>query len=431
MHAPLCELAPGTPDGVAYGVVESMTMSADRSTYTLRVRNGITFTDGSPLTSADVLYSLRAPVALKGLPFTMLVARNFALDAATAPDASTVVLPATRPIADGREIICQSMLAIKDGTTAFTPQTPSSGPFTISAFEPGQSTLLERNPRFYGKAPAVKQIELLSIADGTARLNALRQGQVDYVSGLTPALAQSLAGQRGLKVTASKPPYVSYMPFTMNTAVAPFTDPRVREAVKLAVNRQRIRDNVYYGLGEIGNDVPALGFASYDTGLPLRRYDPDRAKQLLAEAGAADASVELTVGPELPGMVETATLIAQDLTAVGMRVTLRELPAGQLFADYKAWLALPFKAGYTPPALFEVNHAPGTFPDVDALVVTARSAATPEERLTASHQAQRSLWEKGNQVAPVFVPNISAASDKVSGVRELQFPDLSQAVLAG
>lgn len=430
VHAPLCELAPGTPDGVAYGVVESIDISSDRSTYTLQVRKGITFNDGSPLTSADVLYSLRAPVTLKGLPFTMLVARNFSLDAATTPDPSTVVVPATRPIADGREVICQSMLAIKDGTTSFTPQTPSSGPFTISAFEPGQSTLLERNPRYYGKAPAVKQIELVSIADGTARVNALRQGQVDYASGLTPALAQSLKDQQGVRITTSKAPYVSYMFFTMNTAAAPFSDPRVREAIKLAVNRQRILDSVYYGLGEIGNDVPALGFATYNSGMPQRGFDPEKAKQLLAEAGAVGATVELTVGPEVPGMVETATLIAEDLKAVGVNVTLRELPPGQLFADYKAWLALPFRAGYTPPALFEPNHVPGTFPDVDALVATARSAATAEDRLAASHQAQQLLWGKGNQLAPVFVPNISAAKDTVSGVRELQFPDLSQAVLA-
>ncbi len=429
VHAPLCELAPGTADGVAYGVVESIDISSDRSTYTLHVRKGISFTDGSPLTSADVLYSLRAPVTLKGLPFTMLVARNFTLDAATTPDPSTVVLPTAQPIADGREVICQSMLAIKDGTTTFTPQTPSSGPFTISAFEPGQSTLLERNPGYYGKAPAVKQIELVSIADATARVNALRQGQVDYVSGLTPALAQSLKGEQGLRVTTSKAPYVSYMHFTMNTAVAPFNDPRVREAFKLAVNRQRILDTVYYGLGEIGNDLPALGFATYDAAIPQRPYDPEKARQLLAEAGAAGMSVDLTVGPELPGMVETATLIAQDLKAVGVNVRLRELPAGQLFADYQAWLALPFKAGYTPPALFESNYVPGTFTDVDALVQTARSAPTPEERLAASHGAQQMLWQQGNQLAPVFVPNISAADDTVSGVRELQFPDLSQAVL--
>ncbi|MGO1315606.1 MAG: ABC transporter substrate-binding protein [Cellulomonadaceae bacterium] len=429
VHAPLCELDPSAPDGVGYGVVESIEMSDDLTEYTLHVRDGVTFTDGSALSAADVLYSLRAPEMLEGLPFTMLVARNFDLNAATAPDASTVVLPTLSPIADGRELICQSMLAIKDGTTEFTGDMPSSGPFTITAFEPGQSTLLERNDDFYGQAPTLDEIELVSIADGTARVNALQQGQVDYIGGISPALAQTLDGVDGLSVTASELPYASYQFFTMNLDFEPFADPRVREAFKLAVDREQIIENVYYGHAIEGNDVPGLGFPRYDTTLTQRTFDPDYAKELLAEAGQTGMSIELTAGPELPGMVETATLIVEDLTAIGVNATLRELAPGQLFADYPAYLALPFKVGYTPPAMFEPNHTPGTFPEVDALVQTARSATDPTARLAASHEAQQLLWAQGDQIAPVFVPTISAAASGVSGVRELQFPDLSLATI--
>lgn len=429
VHAPLCELDPEAPEGVSYGVVESIAVSADLTTYTLRVRDGVTFTDGKPLTSADVLYSLRAPTLLKGLPFSRLIARNFAMDAATAPDASTVVLPTLAPIADGREVICQSMLAIPDGTTEFTPTMPSSGPFTVETFEPGRSTLLRRNGSYYGRAPSLERIELLSIADGTARVNALRQGQVDFISGIGPAQARTLESADGIEVTSGKLPYASYLQYTMTSTAKPFDDPRVREAFRLAVDRERIVKNVYYGRAFVGNDVPALGFPTYDTSLPQRAHDPQRAKRLLAEAGATGMTVELTAGPELPGMVETATLIVEDLKAIGVQVTLRELPAGQLFADYPAYLTWPFKAGYTPPAFFEINHTPGTFPDVDALVRTARSAATSEARRAASHQAQKLLWEKGNQIAPVFVPTVNAASDRVDGVRNLQFPDLSHATV--
>ncbi|MCL3861702.1 ABC transporter substrate-binding protein [Actinotalea sp. K2] len=429
VHAPLCELDPSAPEGVAYGVVEQIDVSEDLAQYTLHIRDGVTFTDGTALSAQDVLYSLRAPVLLEGLPFTRLVARSFDLDAATVTDPSTVVLPTLAPVADGRELICQSMLAIKDGTTEFTPQTPSSGPFTIAAFEPGQSTLLERNDDFYGPAPTLDEIALVSIADGTARVNALRQGQVDYVSGLSPAQAQTLEGESEVTVVTSDLPYASYQFFSMNLDVEPFADPRVREAFKLAVNREQIIENVYFGHAFEGNDVPALGFRSYDTTLEQRAYDPDRARELLADAGQEGMSVELTAGPELPGMVETATLLVEDLKAVGVDATLRELAPGQLFADYPAYLALPFKVGYSPPALFEPNYTPGTFPEVDVLVQTARSAPTAQERLEASHAAQRLLWEQGNQIAPVFVPAISAASTAVGGVRELQFPDLSQATV--
>ncbi len=433
VYAPFCEIDASAADGVAYGALSSIDVSPDLSSYTLHVRPDVPFTDGSTLTAADVIYSLRAPGLLHGLPFTQIVARDLDVDAATAVDDLTVTLPTRHPVADGRQLICQSMLAIKDGTTEFTESTPSSGPFTISGFEPGRSTVLTRNATFYGNAlgtgPTLDSIELLSISDQTAREDALRQGQVDYASGLAPAQAQELTGASGITVSTSELPYASSLQFVMNPASAPFADERVREAFKLAIDRQQIVDTVYFGHAFAGDDVPGLGFPSYDTTLPVREHDPDKARALLAEAGQSGMAVTLTAGPELPGMVEPATLIVQDLRAIGVDATLAELPAGQLYADYAAYQKLPFAAGYTPPALFEPNHVPGALPEADALVAQARSAVTPEARLAASHEAQQILWAKGYTIAPVFVPSISAQSDGVSGVRELQFPDLSRATV--
>ena len=430
VHAPLCEIDPQAEDGVSYGALEDIDVSDDLTQYTLHVRPDVLFTDGSALTAEDVLYSLRAPKLLQGLPFTQIVTRSFDLDAATATDELTVTLPTLAPIADGRELICQSMLALKDGTAEFTDATPSAGPFTIAAFEPGQSTVLDRNDDYYGETPSLESIELLSIGDASARVNALQQGQVDYVSGLAPAQASTLEGAEGIELVSSELPFASYLQFSMNPSFEPFADARVREAFKLAVDREKIIDTVYDGRAFIGNDVPALGFPNYDTELAQREYDPEAAEALLAEAGRSGMAVVLTTGPELPGMVETATLIVEDLRAIGVDATLNEVPAGQLFADYPAYQALPFAAGYNPPALFEPNHTPGKLPAADALVAEARSASTPEERLAASHAAQQLLWAEGFQLAPVFVPSISAQNDAVSGVRELQFPDLSQAVIA-
>lgn len=431
VNAPLCELNPDAADGVDYGVVSAIDISDDLSTYTLTVRDDVTFTDGSALTSADVLYSLKAPTLLEGLPFTQLVAGGFDLDQATTPDDTTVVLPTLSPIADGRDLICQSMLAIQDGTTEFTVDTPSSGPFRLTAFEAGQSSTLVRNDSYYGQAPSLDSIELITISDGTARLNALQQGQVDYISGLTPTQAQTLDGVDGTTVTTSELPYASKLSFTMNMSSEKlFQDERVREAFKLAINRDQIVENVYGGLAYVGNDVPGLGFASYDDDLEQREYDPEQAEELLKEAGADGMEVELTAGPELTGMVETATLIVEDLNAIGVKASLNELASGELFADYAAYAQLPFAAGYTPPATFEPNWTPGTFSDIDALVATARSATSEQDRTEASHQAQELIWEEGNTIIPVFVPTISASADGVSGVEELQFPDLSQATVS-
>ncbi|ASO20588.1 peptide/nickel transport system substrate-binding protein [Actinoalloteichus hoggarensis] len=433
VHAALGMIDVTEADGVRYGALESIDISDDLMTYTLRVRPNITFTDGSPLTSDDILYSLRAPALLQGLPFTQIVGRDFDLDAAAIEDDHTLILPTRHPVADGRLLLCQSMLAIKAGTTEFTIDTPSCGPFVISAFQAGQETLLTRNPDYFGAVigdePTLDEIQLLSIADDDARAAALTGGQADFISGITPALARNLDGTEGVHVTTGELPYASYLRFTMNPNFEPFADVRVRQAFKLAVDRQAIVDNVYYGRAYVGNDVPALGFPTYHSALEQRAYDPDAARDLVEQAGHSGMSVELTVGPELPGMVETATLIVENLRSIGVDAVLVELPAGQLFADYEAYTALPFAAGYNPAALFEPNHTPGVLPEVDALVITARGGATAEERLTASHQAQQLLWADGNQIGPVFVPGIDAAVDAVSGVRDQQFPDLTIARL--
>ncbi|AOS63706.1 ABC transporter substrate-binding protein [Actinoalloteichus hymeniacidonis] len=434
VHAALGTIDVDQPDGVRYGALESIEISDDLMTYTLRVRPNIAFTDGSMLSAEDILYSLRAPALLQGLPFTQIVGRDFDLDNAVVEDDRTLTLPTLHPIADGRLLLCQSMLAIKAGTTEFTTDTPSCGPFVITQFEAGRETLLTRNPDYFGAAigdePTLDEIQLLSIADDNARVAALTGGQADFVSGISTGVAQNLDGTDGIVVTTAELPYASYLRFVMNPSFEPFADVRVRQAFKLAINRQSIIDNVYYGRAYLGNDVPALGFPTYHSELEQRAYDPDTARDLLEQAGQSGMSVELTVGPEMPGMVETGTLIVENLKAIGVDATLRELPAGQLFADYEAYSALPFAVGYNPPALFEPNHTPGVLPDVDALVITARGGATAEQRLAASHEAQQLLWENGNQIGPVFVPGIDAAIDTVSGVRAQQFPDLTIARLS-
>ncbi|MWJ01306.1 hypothetical protein DOU04_11000 [Clavibacter michiganensis subsp. michiganensis] len=101
VHAPFCEIDASAADGVAYGALSSIDVSPDLSSYTLHVRPDVPFTDGSTLTAADVIYSLRAPGLLHGLPFTQIVARDLDVDAATSVDDLTVTLPTRHPVADG------------------------------------------------------------------------------------------------------------------------------------------------------------------------------------------------------------------------------------------------------------------------------------------------------------------------------------------
>ncbi|GCB44759.1 ABC transporter component [Streptomyces sp. NL15-2K] len=446
MHASLGDLDPGAPEGVRYNVLSGIDIAPDLSRYTLRLRPGLTFSDGSKLTVRDVIYSLDYVARNATTPTYKLFAADFDLDAARVENDHTLVLPTSRPVTDGRTLLCfGTNLVFKEGTKEFTANMPTSGPFRLTEFEAGRGATLVRNDNFRapgGKGPYLDGLELLSISDAEARLNALRGKQADFVHQLSPAQVRTLQGDTSMKITESRPPSVTALTFSLNMSALPFNDPRVRRAFKLAVDRQQILDTVLFGRGTLGNDLFSQGFPDYDRTIEQRPHDPDQARSLLRQAGAEKLSVTLTTGPELPGMVETATLYAEQLKNIGVTVKLRELPAGQLFADPAAYARLPFVGNYGPPApallYYQITSGAGNpyafgwnRPDIDRKVVAARS--TPGAKANAlNHEIQRTLWDEGNAVIPVFKPDVSAQVPNLIGVEKglfEQFPSFAEASL--
>ncbi|MGV9910436.1 ABC transporter substrate-binding protein [Streptomyces tendae] len=444
-HGTLGNLDPSGPDGVRYGVLKAIDISDDLSTYTLHVRPGVRFTDGSPLTSADILHSLSALAGKSKLPVYRLAAANFDLARARADGDLKVVLPTLRPIADGRLILCQgNFLVVKDGTARFRKGMPSCGPFRLTEFTAGQGSAFERYDDHYGHVPHLDGLELRSIADSTARAGALTGGEVDFAHDLSPVTARTLADDAMVDLAPTTSPYLVGLSFQMNMSAEPFDDPRVREAFKLAVDREAMVRTVFYGNAEVGNDLPSIGFPDYADGIPQRVHDPKRARRLLEEAGADGITVRLTTGPETPGMVEMAALFVEDLKKVGVRASVRELPAGQLYADFPAYSALPLAGSYQMPipalSTYQMNTAGGSQSafgwkksETDALVARARAESDPEQAKKLGTQAQHTRWEEGNQVLPVFKPNLNAQAKGVDGISDdlfEQFPGFSRASLA-
>ncbi|MEV7230837.1 ABC transporter substrate-binding protein [Polymorphospora sp. NPDC051019] len=445
LHGALGVLDPAAEHGVRYGVLERIDVSDDLTTYTVKVRPGVTFTDGTTLTARDVLYSLNAPVTLGSLPFLKPPSQNFDLARATVTDDLTLTLPTQRPIADGRLVLCQSTLVFKDGTTRFTPDMPTCGPFRLAEFEPGQGASFTRHDDYYGLAlgtgPYLDALELRTIPDATARTNALTGGQVDFVSDIGPVAARTIEGDGRFTLAVSELPYATSLSFGLNLSFAPLSDVRVRQAVKYAIDREAIVRNVFFGRAFVGNDLSSLGFGDYADEIEQRPYDPDRARALLAEAAVGKITVAVSTAPEVAGMAETATVVVENLKQVGIEATLDQRPTGQLFSDFPAYVKLPFAASYTPPvpplssyAATRTAGSPSTFgfnrPDIDDLVGQARGATDPSGRRDAAVRAQRLIWEEGNQVIPVFAPSINAHTPAVHGVRDEPFTSFEQAYLA-
>lgn len=445
LHATLGDLAPSAPEGVRYNVLSGIDVAGDLSAYTLRVRPGAAFSDGSPLTARDIASSLDY-VAKHGRGSYALFVQDFDIPKAEVRDDTTLVLPTKRPIADGRQILCfGTIFVFKAGTTEFTKDMPTSGPFRLTGFEAGRGASLVRNDHYRGpgEGPFLDGLELLSIAEADARFNALRGGQVDFAHELSPVQAKTAEADSRIKVTESALPSVTGLYFTMNMATGPFADVRVRQAFKHAVNRKSILDTALFGRGTVGNDLFSVGFADYGSGIEQRSHDPAKAAALLADAGARDLAVTLTTGPEVPGMVEAATLYAEHLGEVGVKVTLDERPAGQLFADYEAYARLPFAGAYStavPPMLYYQVVAtagnPYSFgwnrPDVDAEVLRARTTADPDAAKRSAAAAQQVLWTEGNTVIPVFKAGLNGQIAGLAGVEKglfEQYPSFAEATL--
>ena len=175
---------------------------------------------------------------------------------------------------------------VKNGTTQFTANSlVGTGPFKLESWTPGTQTTLKAYSGYFehGK-PFVDTVVLNGINDPTARLNALQSRQVLAIEYVDPTQ------YRVLKASPSLTPLVSsgggWTPIVMNTKVKPFTDIRVRQALKLLANRPQLVKVAEQGFAQVGNDLFAIHDPLYDAAMTKRTYDPERAKSLLAKAGA-------------------------------------------------------------------------------------------------------------------------------------------------
>src|SRR5262249_51349327 len=172
-------------------------------------------------------------------------------------------------------------------------------------------------------------------ADETSQLNALTSNQADMVNQLSSAAGRTLQAS-GAKVVISNGG--GWVPFTMRTDVAPFNDVRVRQAMRLLVDRPQMLNAVFGGHGTAGNDVSSRYDPSYNTSLPQRQHDPGHARALLKAAGHANLHVQLVSAPIAQGASGCAQVLVQQAKAAGVTISLRQVTVTQFYGpQYLKW----------------------------------------------------------------------------------------------
>ncbi|MFD2467383.1 ABC transporter substrate-binding protein [Amycolatopsis silviterrae] len=321
-----------------------MTPNADRTQWTITLRPGVKFTDGTEFTAADAVSSikyLRDPAhAAQGLALIQMIDPA----AIEAVDKLTVRIGLTEPFGPFKDIWASVLLPMtKTGSAPAKPV--GTGPFAVKSFAPGRQSTVDRFDGYWGKKPKLRTVELIEYQSQQAQANALLSGRVDIASNTTPTIAKSLVGRGGIQLLDSKGNFS--LRIGLNTATAPFSDVRVRQALRLLVDRQQIVSNVFSGYARIANDYETTAPPCAPPDIPQRAPDVAAAKRLLAEAGQSNLAFAITTDGLLPGMSELAQVFAQNAAQAGVKVTVNVVPTPELLAKWGQW-----------PAFIDYNPVP-------------------------------------------------------------------------
>lgn len=425
------------------------TWSSDRRALQLRLASGVRWHDGRPTTARDVRFTLEAVRdAATGSP---RLAELADVERVEAPDDSTVIMRFARPQAGFPLVLCEQPIAPAHllgqvprselRRAAFGTRPTGNGPFRFVNRRAGQRWIFVRNGEFtesLGGPPAIERLVVAVVDEASTKFAGLVSHELD-MAGISPSMARIAAADPALRVV-DYPVLVAYG-IVFNASRPPFDDPRVRRAIALAIDRDRIIEAALAGFA-----TPASGPVSPDHPFSLPgapRGDSAMAAALLDSAGwlRTGAGARSRHGAPLTfelltvGSADNAAeqLIQADLAALGVRLEIRQREMGAFLAEARA-RDKRFDALLTGvPGDLSLGHLTSMFdsrlaggaldyagfhtPRLDALLATARSAAGNEQRRDAWHDVQRELAREMPVAWLYHARGLQGMSRRLQGVR--------------
>ncbi|CAM4287155.1 ABC transporter substrate-binding protein [Pluralibacter gergoviae] len=420
-------------DRIAWRLMTSAEPNKDATLWTLKIRRDVTFSDGRRLTAKDVFYSLKVWKSQPGSQSGWL--QPLDIDASRIIDSETLALKLGKPVGSFDLLLAQSMFIFPDGTQDLS-KAPGSGPYTLAGWTPEKSVLQARADYWDSEngGPYLDQIQLYAISDAAARLNGVKAGQFDYAGGMALLTARAEAANPAIKLWRSASNEMSNLAFSMNLSKPPFNRPEVVEALKYAIDREAMVRAVTLGFGEVANDALGAGQPWFNSGLPVRAYDPQRAKALLKKAGLSGVEAAIRTSDYEYGTAESATLLLRQATAAGFSLCLNRVPAQDYYSDFGLLLSTPLQTNLFRPMPLPValpfyygTGAPWSFtgpasPQLDALM-NAMQAARGDALKARVADVQQWLWQQGGDAVFARIPSIAASTPAVGGVRAAGFFD--------
>jgi peptide/nickel transport system substrate-binding protein len=413
------------PGGVENKLAEEFASNSDGTVWTIRVRSGLTFHNGKPLTAEDLIFSFQHMLNLKKP--TVGTAAMVAVDphGLKKIDSRTIQIQMATPQTTFKDQMANTTFPVVP--VGYDPKNPiGCGPFKLDSFTPGQQSVMSRFPDYYlSPMPYFDRLVIEDFPSSTSQLNALTGNQINAAAAIPWVSARQLQSQSGVKVVNEHSGL--WLEYEMRTdAGQPFSDVRVRQAIRMLVDRSQFVSNVYDGQAIVGNDIFSRFDPNYNSSLPQREADPEKAKSLLKAAGVESASFTMISGPWIPGLLEGAQLISQQASSAGVKLTVRDTPIGQFVAqDYlKApmacgyWFDLPYAAQcvVTMTKNASQNESHWANPRWDALWLELNKTSDPAKYRDVIHEMQAIEWNEGGYIIPGFYNSVDAVAPNVQGL---------------
>jgi peptide/nickel transport system substrate-binding protein len=380
----------------------------DPTTWTFTLVDNAKFTNGEKFTSKDVVYTFNR--ILDPATASAYAGLYEQIESVEATDDTTVVFhlkgafgPFLTNLATNGEIVNEKAIESNDPTR----EPVGTGPFEFVEWVQGDHITLKKNPDYFKKnKPHLDTVTFKFLANDQSRIDALSAGEIDWADAVpleqVPALSKDSRFTYLTSAVAGIPDFLA-----MNTTVAPFNDPKVRQAVALAINRSDIKDVAYLGTGEDGLEEVPTGSTWYDdSDIFGADQDVAEAKKLLAEAGYADGlTVDYLGLSQYPELLKTGQVVRDELKAIGITMNINAVDVSVWYDQYSSLdyqITSAYQERTIDPDNFyslvaktggPINTTGYSNPDVDALIDQAASSDDEDARKNLYQQIRKTFTE--------------------------------------
>jgi len=416
-------------------LVESYDVSPDAKIWTFKLRKNVKFHHGTKFTAKDVIFTIERWLD-ESLGIPLRSTFDPLLDRMEEVDKYTVRFYLTRPDLDFNLKFLDYNAAIVsheyDYEQLGETKPSGTGAFQIEKFVPRERVVLKAFTDYWktddqgNSLPYINTLEILFVPEKETQINMLESGQADVVTDIT--VDQYMRLEDNPATTGMYVDHRAHLGLFMRVDQEPFTDNRVRLAMKYVVDREKMRESVNFGRGLIANDHPIKpDDVYYDDLGGIRQQDIEKAKALLTEAGYPDGlELELFLMSDMPPSLDWALAYQQMAAKAGIKIELRATTQDIYYAKY--WMDAPLKLTHwghreditmlfnvrdiSDGAWNETRYANSEF---DKNVNKVAAATTAEKKKEYFSKIQKILHEEGPYVIPFFVPYFGGCSNRTEG----------------